>query len=124
MSKLELSTLGHTWIIDIDGSIVKHNGYLSDEGDVFLEGAKDFLLSIPPDDMIIFVSSRSNAYLKETEEFFKKNGIRYDYIIFDAPYGERIIINDNKPSGLKTGIAINLDRDKEISIDISLNDLL
>ncbi len=27
MNKLILSTLGHVWILDLDGTIVKHNGY-------------------------------------------------------------------------------------------------
>ena len=106
-SELVLSTLGHTWIIDLDGTIVKHNGYKIDGEDSFLPGAKEFLSSIPEKDMIVFLTSRTDEYRKGTEKFLKKNDIQYDHIIFNAPYGERILINDDKPSGLKMGMAIN-----------------
>lgn len=42
MNKLILSTLAHTWILDLDGTIVKHNGYKLDGTDTLLEGAKEF----------------------------------------------------------------------------------
>ena len=38
-----LSPLGKTWILDIDGTIVKHNGYKIDGHDTLLLGAKEFL---------------------------------------------------------------------------------
>ena len=111
MDKLVLSTLGHTWILDLDGTIVKHNGYKVDGEDSFLPGAEEFLKSIPEKDMIVFLTSRTEEYKELTEKFLRENGIQYDHIIFNAPYGERIIINDNKPSGLITGISINSKRD-------------
>lgn len=40
-----------------------------------------------------------------------KDPLRYDYIIFNAPYGERILMNDNKPSGMETSKVIRLTRD-------------
>lgn len=107
-----LSTLPHTWILDIDGTLVKHNGYLTDEGDTLLDGAAEFLASIPEKDLIILLTARSSEFRNKTEEFLSKNNIRYDHIIFDAPVGERIIINDNKPSGLVTAYAIERTRDK------------
>ena len=55
---IKLSTLGHTWILDLDGTIVKHNGYKIDGEDSFLPEAKEFLCGIPEKDMIIFVTSR------------------------------------------------------------------
>lgn len=27
MNEIVISQLGHTWILDLDGTIVKHNGY-------------------------------------------------------------------------------------------------
>ena len=117
-SELVLSTLGHTWILDLDGTIVKHNGYKIDGEDSFLLGAKEFLSSIPEKDMIVFLTSRTDEYRKDTEKFLKKNDIRYDHIIFNAPYGERILINDDKPSRLKMGMAINKERDAILSINI------
>ena len=124
MDKLVLSTLAHTWILDIDGTIVKHNGYLIDGEDTFLFGAEDFLKSIPEQDMIIFLTSRKKEYRELTESFLRKHGVRYDYIIFEVPYGERILMNDNKPSGLKTGIAINIPRDCGVDTYIKVDSTL
>lgn len=113
-NKMTLSALGHTWILDLDGTILKHNGYKLDGVDTFLDGAKDFLKQIPQDDMIVFITSRKEEYREVTESFLKEQGVRYNHIIFGAPYGERILFNDRKPSGLRMGIAINLDRNKFI----------
>lgn len=124
MNKLILSTLGHTWILDLDGTIVKHNGYKLDGVDSFLPGAKEFLRSIPEKDMIIFLTSRKEEYREITEHFLKVNNIRYDHIIFGAPYGERILINDDKPSGLKMSVAITGKRDAGILPIIVENDSL
>ena len=110
--ELLLSTLPHTWIFDIDGTLVKHNGYLTAEGDTFLDGAEEFLASIPEKDMIILVTARPSEFRDITEKFLLENKIRYDHIIFGAPFGERILINDSKPSGLKTAYAIERTRDK------------
>ena len=116
--KLKLSQLGHTWLFDLDGTVLKHNGYLKDGKDTLLDGALDFLKSIPEKDSIVFLTSRDSKYREITEEFLKKNQIRYDKIIFDLPYGERILINDMKPGGLKTGIAINSQRDEWAGITV------
>ena len=111
MNELVLSQLGHTWIIDLDGTIVKHNGYKIDGDDSFLPGAEEFLSSIPKDDLVIFLTSRKTDYQKTTESFLKQHEVRYDYIIFNAPYGERIIVNDDKPSGLCVSKALSGKRD-------------
>jgi len=109
--KIVLSPLGKTWLLDLDGTLVKHNGYQLDGYDTLLDGAETFLKNIPPTDMVILITSRSKKQRKQTEDFLAEHGIRYDHIIFDAPYGERILINDKKPSGLKTGFALNTERD-------------
>lgn len=110
---IKLSALSHTWILDIDGTIVKHNGYLIDGLDTLLEGADDFIKNIPQKDMIVFLTSRDEKYRKLTEEFLTDNNIRYDYIIFNVPYGERILINDDKPSGLPMSIALRKKRNSK-----------
>lgn len=114
MKKIIISSLGKTWILDLDGTIVKHNGYKIDGKDTLLDGAKEFLNSIPNNDMIIFITSRAKKCQKDTEDFLKKEGIRYHHIIYEAPYGERILLNDRKPSGLPMAIALNSERDKFI----------
>ncbi len=109
--QLVLSLLGHTWILDLDGTIVKHNGYKIDGYDSFLDGAKEFLDSIPEGDMIIFLTSRKETERQQTEKFLAENGVRYEHIIFGVPYGERILMNDRKPSGLEMAVAVNVERD-------------
>ena len=110
-NKLVLSTLGHTWIFDIDGTVCKHNGYKTDGEDTILPGVKEFFNQIPDNDMIVFVTSRTDEYRQVTIDFLETNGLRYNHIIFNAPYGERILINDDKPSGLNCSIAVRLNRD-------------
>lgn len=124
MDKLTLSPLGHTWILDLDGTIVKHNGYKLDGIDTFLEGAEQFLKNIPKTDKIIFLTSRTNEFRGITESFLEKNDIHYSEIIYNMPFGERILINDAKPSGLKTAIALNVIRDCSVELQYEIDDSL
>ncbi len=110
--QLTLSTLPKTWIFDIDGTIVKHNGYKIDGHDTLLPGAREYIDAIPSEDRIIILTSRVDEYKEITLKFLKENNIRYDQIIFNMPMGERILVNDRKPSGLEMSVAINLDRDQ------------
>ena len=112
MSKnIVVSALGKTWILDIDGTVCKHNGYKLDGHDTLLPGAKQLFEGIDEIDKVVFITSRSQAYAEMTESFLRENGIRWNAIIYDLPYGERILVNDKKPSGLKTSIAVNTERD-------------
>ena len=123
-NSLRLSCLGHTWLIDLDGTIVKHNGYKIDGVDSLLDGAKAFLESIPEGDKIIFLTSRKDDFRKVTESFLNQHGIKYDAILYDLPYGERILLNDRKESGLETALAVNKNRDSDnypaIAVDCDL----
>lgn len=122
--KLTLSPLGHTWILDLDGTIVKHNGYKLDGHDTLLDGALEFLNSMPEGDMVVFITSRTEEYREMTERFLHDNAVRYDHIIFNAPYGERILVNDRKPSGLNTAVAVNMDRDRFDGIVVEVDEKL
>lgn len=115
---LTLSSLRHTWILDLDGTIVKHNGYILDGCDSFLKGAEEFLKNINKDDMVIFLTSRTEEVRERTERFLEDHEIRYDAILYNVPYGERILLNDNKPSGLKTAIAIGRKRDDPFKLQV------
>lgn len=107
---LILSTLPKTWIFDLDGTLLKHNGYKTDDEDTVLEGVKEYLDSIPLEDRILILTSRTDEYRQSTLDFLKKVDIRYDDILFNFPIGERIIVNDRKPSGIDMAVAVNMDR--------------
>ena len=114
--KIIVSALPKTWILDLDGTIVKHNGYKLDGYDTLLPGSKEFLASIRPDDMVVFITSRTEELKEMTRAFLDEQGIRYDHIIFNAPYGERILVNDKKPSGLQMALALNMERDRVVDV--------
>lgn len=112
---VEMTQLNKTWIIDLDGTIVKHNGYKIDGYDSLLKDVDKLLNQINCEDMVIIITSRSSDYKEMTEKFLKENNIKYNYIIYNAPYGERILINDRKPSGLDMSFAFNTDRDEVLN---------
>lgn len=122
--KIEVSSLGKTWLLDLDGTIVKHNGYLIDGKDSLLPGAKEFFEKLSAQDKVILVTSRKKEYQEITEAFLKEAGIRFDEILYDMPYGERILINDKKNSGLKTAIAVNTERDRFCETEFVVNEEL
>lgn len=103
--------LNHTWFIDLDGTILKHNGYLTDE-ETLLPGVKELWDKIPIEDTIIITTSRKSSESRATENFLALNEIRFNHIIYDLPTGERVLINDIKPQGLNTSIAWNVERNK------------
>lgn len=121
MKELVLSPLGHTWFFDLDGTLVKHNGHLTDGQDSLLPGAEALLKQIPADDLVVIVTSRTEAHREPTEQFLAECGIRYDHIIFGAPFGERIVVNDAKPSGLMTAVALNGTRDEAPSLRVRVD---
>lgn len=110
--ELILSTLPKTWIFDLDGTILKHNGYKLDGKDTVLAGAAEYLQELPTEDRIVIFTSRTEDYRQMTLDFLARHGIRYDEILFNMPMGERIVVNDRKPSGIDMAVAVNVDRDK------------
>lgn len=119
--KLVLSALPKTWILDVDGTLVKHNGYLLDGEDELLEGVSEFFENISDNDLVILLTARDEAYVPQLKKLMSKRGLRFDYVITNAPHGERILINDNKPSGLNTAFAINKIRDAKMEIDVEID---
>lgn len=110
--KLILSTLPKTWIFDLDGTILKHNGYKLDGQDTVLGGAAEFLRRLPCEDRIVLFTSRTEEYRQMTLDFLTEQEIRYDEILFNMPMGERIVVNDRKTSGIDMAVAVNIDRNK------------
>jgi PhoPQ-activated pathogenicity-related protein len=117
--RLKMSSLPKTWIIDLDGTVFLHNGYLLGK-DILLPGVKNFFDNIPSSDKIILITARNESFREFTERSLIGYGIRYDLLIMNLPVGERILINDKKPKGLRTAYAVNLTRNKGLS-DISIS---
>lgn len=114
MAELRLSTLPKTWVIDVDGVVFRHNEYKAlgeKEVEKPLPGVKEFFARIPAGDSIILLSARKGGFREKTTEALKAAGIRFDALLLGLPTGERILINDEKPDGLKTAYAVNLKRD-------------
>ena len=97
---------------DLDGTICIHNGYKTDGKDTLLEGVREYFDTIPHEDKVIIFTSRTEEYREETVRFLQENQIRYNEIMFDMPMGERIVVNDRKPSGIDMAVSINLKRDQ------------
>ena len=113
-SNLKLDDLVKTWIFDLDGTLVVHNGY-KDGVDTLLPGVKEFYeKNVTRDDYILIVTARFSKFKGIAEKCLLDNGIYYDRIIYDTPRGERILINDRKPwdGGLDTAFSYNIDRNE------------
>ncbi|MBP2297605.1 hypothetical protein [Azospirillum picis] len=126
MTGLRLSRLGKTWLIDIDGVLVRHNGHKQcghkQGGDQLLPGVTEFFARLEPDDRVVLLSARSEAEREATLAALERFGLRWDHALFGLPTGERICINDRKPSGLTTSLAVNLDRDAGLGgIDVVID---
>jgi hypothetical protein len=121
MEDLKLSSLPKTWIFDLDGTILVHNGY-KNGGDRILPGVKEFFDKIPKTDHILILTARKEEVLESTIGFLKDNGIRYNNILADIPFGERILLNDMKDSGLKTAYAVNLKRDEGLNFSVYIDE--
>lgn len=121
---ITVSPLGKTWLLDLDGTLVKHNGYKIDGEDTLLSGAKKLLAQCGKEDKVILLTSRQKEYADQTEAFLQRQGIRYDVILYEMPYGERILVNDRKPSGLPMAIAVNTMRDAGPDVDFKIDESL
>ena len=122
---LKLSGLPKTWFIDLDGTVLVHNPGLA-EPDRLLPGVKEFWAkAIRLEDRVILVTARDPQFETATRVFLAMQELRFDQLIMGLPTGERIVINDKKPSGLHTAIAINVLRNGgldgvEIKVDPGL----
>lgn len=117
---LELSPLNKTWIFDVDGTLVKHNGYKIDGYDTLLDGVKEFFENVDKNDKIVLMTARTEEYLPALKEFLAENNIRYDFLLTDMPMGERILINDDKPSGLCCAYAVCKNRDTKLELNYKI----
>jgi len=61
---------------------------------------------------IILTTARRESLREKTEQDLSKLGIPYDNLIMGISKGQRIIINDKRPTGEETAFAINVERDE------------
>lgn len=113
-----LSDLPKTWLIDVDGVVFAHNGYLRSADETPLPGVIDFFRALPEGDVVVLLSARPERYRHQTETQLARWGLRFSALILDLPVGERILINDQKPRGLVTAWAVSVSRDAGISPDL------
>lgn len=118
--ELRLSSLPKTWIFDLDGTLVVHNGYLTGK-DQLLPGVKELFDKIPKEDYILILTARSEKYIEQTESFLRQYGLRYNSILSGIPVGERILFNDSKLSGLPMAYAVNQKRDSGCDLDFIID---
>lgn len=121
---LETSCLSKTWFFDVDGVLVEHNGHLNGS-DKWLEGTLEFIRNLAHEDKIVLTTSRKQEDINFLIEELNSKGIQIYSVITELPHGERIVVNDKKPSGLRTAFAISIGRDVGMAdIVISNNPLL
>ena len=60
----------------------------------------------------MILTAREKEAREQTEAFLKSYCVRYNDIKFEMPMGERILLNDSKPSGLRMSYSIECIRDK------------
>ena len=124
MTDVVLSALPHTWLIDVDGTILKHNGHKAG-ADELLPGVLAFWGQIASQDYVVLLSARTVDEMADTLAFLDQHGLRYDHVLFGLPKGERVLINDDKPGGLKTAWAVNLPRDAGLAeLSVRVDDSL
>jgi len=111
---MRLSTLPKTWLVDLDGVLVEHNGHLRG-ADRLLAGAQAFSKQVAPQDVVVLLSARAEAWQSQSVSLLREAGLRIDRVLFGLPTGERILINDRKPSGLETAFCLNLARDEGLA---------
>lgn len=115
---LELSDLPKTWLLDVDGVVFPHNGYLHCADETPLPGVLEFFRQLPEDDQVVLLSARAEMYRQQTEAQLARWGLRYSSLLLGLPVGERVLINDEKPRGLRTALAVSVSRDTGIPDDL------
>ncbi len=100
--------------LDLDGTLLEHPGSLS----AILTSPHRVLPGVmtklnkwnAQGHRIILTTGRPESMRRFTEEQLQVLGIFYDQLVMGITGGERVLINDRKPSGQDTAKAINIDR--------------
>jgi hypothetical protein len=113
--------MNKTFFCDIDGTLLKHHG----------DGCLYKAMKRPPEILpnvidtldrwkykehrIILTTGRPESMRDITIKQLEQVGIFYDMLIMGLPHGERIVVNDSKPSMSQTATGITVERNKGFS---------
>ena len=112
-----MTEMKKTLFIDIDGTLFKHQGNLSEMFIKNMEILPGVIEKFNEWDAkgykIILTTGRKECLRKITEEQLLKNGIFFDQLVMGLTRGERILINDIKPNNnMSVATAIQINRDE------------
>lgn len=111
MNKIEKKTI----FCDIDGTIFRHQGNLSDMIKIvdLLPGVIEKFLSWRDKDYyIVLTTARPEGCRLATEMQLNNLGIFFDQLVMGLNTGPRVLINDKKTDGSLTSYCINIERDR------------
>lgn len=104
-----------TLFIDIDGTILRHQGTFSEismkEANLLPDARERLNEWCSKEYKIILTTGRRESMRKTTELQLDRLGVPYDQLVMGLSKGNRIVINDRRPSGDDTAFAININRD-------------
>lgn len=107
-----------TIFIDIDGTVLRHNGDLSKQmltpAIVLPEVMERFNEWNRKGYYIVLTTGRKECMREMTVKALLDNGIFYDQLVMGLPRGERILINDTKPDMDQTARAFVVVRNEGI----------
>lgn len=105
-------------IIDIDGTLLKHSGTLSEALQKQPEEISGSVATINKWEEkgyhIVLLTGRKESMRQRTVEQLEQVGIIYDQLVMGVGGGTRTLINDMKPGGIKTAFAVNITRNQGI----------
>ncbi len=101
-----MSTSPKTVFCDIDGTLLKHHGDIfanaAGAGAEILPGVYDALKEWERRNYrIVLITGRKESQRKATEEILHSLHIPYDVLLMGLPNGDRVLINDRKPEGVR-----------------------
>jgi hypothetical protein len=104
--------MNKTWFIDFDGTLVFQKSHYSAEDHILPGVVEFFQTKIKKNDYVVITTAREEAQHKaRIKNFLEKNNLRFDFILCGLPSGPRVVMNDTKPDGTVTAVAIPLKRD-------------
>lgn len=108
-----------TIFIDIDGTILRHNGDLSKQilttPEVLPEVLEKFNEWNRKGYYIVLTTGRKECMREMTIKALLSSGVFYDQLVMGLPRGERVLINDSKPDMNNTASAFVVGRNNGLT---------